>query len=315
MWDNLPRIAARSTRRHHTESARAKLQAKLSEPVRRLADLFWEAHRDYSAQASRYAATLTFIATLGAAVLSLGISWIPGLPFYAAKASVLLATMLVVSTIAAGCVAYLVARRNDDLRNCLRVKLPNLYRIDETLASEICDDAFSAVVRSEYQEQMRHAKDFVERVRLERLEREESRTLVEKARASGWIDITSTLQAEQVWIRRLLVDSASKVRGHNRWAVAQIGKSDYHERQWGVPLGAAFAMFVTTTCSKCDTALKCDQPFQTATSPVGELFGPDSLSETIPPTGVYEETWLPHAGGDIFSGEWLCPSCYQARAK
>jgi hypothetical protein len=81
----------RRARKEHIEAARQRLEAELGAPVRHLADLFWEAQRDFSALAWRYAAKTVVVAVVCASALALFVAHDSGRTYYNARSSVLIA--------------------------------------------------------------------------------------------------------------------------------------------------------------------------------------------------------------------------------
>lgn len=313
-WNLGSASQARATRLKRIEESRARLETELGVPIRRMADTIWEAYAEYARQACRYALKVVLGAVMGIILLSLFFAHEPGRSMYSATYGSLVLALILVTGIVMGLAAYQLSRKFESLQAIMKNRLPNLYRIDEGLAQEVSKDAVTTAIANEYQRQIRHAQEFVQEVRESRLAREHSRTEAERARASGWIEITTTKEAEAEWVRRLLVEGHSSLHGAPSWVVVPIGedpsRGDFQHPDGLVSDGAHFALFTEVNCCTCGARVRCGEPYQIRHSPVGYAFGPERLSETIPTAGRYRSRWLPKAGCDVFEGGWYCQSCY-----
>jgi len=311
---------ARDARQKAIEESRKRLETELGKPLSRMADMIWDAYQEFSTRAWQYSAKILVISTALILALTLLFANTPyAIPYlgyeYITSYRDLILHGLIFIAMGAGVALYLLARKFNELRDIMRLKLPNLYRLDQRLAEDISKDGVLSSIKNEYERQMRNAQDFVAKVREARLERENFRTAIAAAQARDWVKIESVEEAEKALRHRLF--SSTATRGSLRWCAVRINSDDIgtassQELEWpsAAIVGACFALFLETHCHACRIRLRCGEPYQLRYNPVGELFGPENLSHDIPPLGKYKSWWMPDRGSDMFEGGWFCASCH-----
>lgn len=319
------RTSVRDVRLKAVEESRRRLELELGKPLSRVVEMARKAYNEFSTAAWRYSAKVLATSLAGILFLTLITANDPlRIPWrgymYVAAYEKLFFFAVFYSAIGVGIAIYLLSSKFLKLNYTINRKFPNLYLVEQDLAEDVARDAVFSAVKNEYNRQMQNAQDFVTDVREARLERESLRTAIESARASNWVEVVSVEDAERVLRHRLFLESSTTSSGSVQWSAVCVDSDPAGtvtlgamESPGAATYGACFALFLETNCKACGGRLRCGEPYQLRYNPVGELFGPSTLSQDVPSLGTFRSKWLPERGCDIFEGGWFCAGCHDAR--